>query len=87
MGNSTKTARIFEGTVISNAMDKTVVVLYKRHVINALGKHVIRKSKMHAHDEENACAIGDTVQLVQTRPYSKTKTWAVLKIINTKDQA
>ena len=87
MDKSTKTTRVFEGTVVSDAMDKTVVVLFKRHVINSLGKHVIKKSKMHAHDEENACNVGDVVQLVQTRPYSKTKTWAVHKIVKTKDQA
>ena len=66
------------GTVVSNRMDKTVVVTVDKPGVDRLyHRHVRRSSKFHAHDENNACAIGDTVQLIATRPLSKTKNWRV----------
>ena len=70
------------GTVVSDKMDKTVVVLVERLVKHRLyQKYVRRRSKFAAHDEQNASHIGDRVLIVQTRPLSKTKKWRVRKIV------
>lgn len=70
------------GTVVSDKMDKTVVVLVERLVKHRLyQKYVRRRSKFAAHDEQNASNIGDRVLIVQTRPLSKTKKWRVRKIV------
>lgn len=70
------------GEVISNKMDKTVVVAIKREFADPLyGKRVRRRKKFKAHDKANSCNIGDTVQLVETRPLSKEKCWKVGKIL------
>ena len=72
------------GTVVSNRMDKTITVLIERRVQHPVyGKIIRRSSKVHAHDEDNACSIGDTVTVVECRPLSKTKTW-MLKSIDEK---
>ena len=64
------------GKVISNKMDKTIVVAIEDHVRHPLyGKIVKRTYKLKAHDEENTCAIGDTVRVMETRPLSKDKRW------------
>jgi len=79
-----KVTRSVTGTVVSNKMDKTITVLIERRVQHPVyGKIVRRSSKVHAHDEENACGIGDTVTVTECRPLSKTKTW-VLKSIDEK---
>jgi small subunit ribosomal protein S17 len=63
-------------------MDKSIVVLVERTEKHPLyGKFVRRSSKLHAHDENNECQIGDTVKVVETRPYSKTKTWKLVQIV------
>lgn len=70
------------GTVVSDKMDKTVVVAIKDNVRHPLyGKIIKRTSKVHAHDEKNECGIGDRVSLMETRPLSKTKRWRVVEII------
>ncbi len=70
------------GVVVSNKMDKTVVVLVERLVKEPLYKKYIKRSKkFHAHDEENQCQIGDRVKIMETRPLSKTKRWRVVEII------
>lgn len=70
------------GTVVSDKMDKTVVVLVERLVKHRLyQKYIRRRSKFAAHDERNASNIGDRVVIVQTRPLSKTKKWRVSKIV------
>ena len=62
-------------------MDKTITVLIERRVKHPIyGKYMIRSSKLHAHDENNECKDGDLVTIVETRPYSKTKTWKLGKI-------
>lgn len=77
-------ARTVTGTVVSNKMDKTITVLIERRVQHPVyGKVVRRSSKIHAHDEENACSIGDTVTVSECRPLSKSKTW-MLKSIDEK---
>jgi small subunit ribosomal protein S17 len=70
------------GVVVSDAMDKTIVVridTVQKH--ERYGKVVRRSSKLHAHDEQNAAGIGDTVRIVETRPLSATKRWRLLEII------
>ena len=70
------------GTVVSDKMDKTVVVMVERLVKHQVyQKYVRRRSKFAAHDEQNASNIGDRVVIVQTRPLSKTKKWRVSKIV------
>ncbi|MFC3096769.1 30S ribosomal protein S17 [Alteraurantiacibacter palmitatis] len=71
--------RILIGTVTSDKTDKTVTVKVERKVKHPLyGKIIRRSKKYHAHDEDNAFTVGDTVRIEETRPYSKTKTWKVL---------
>lgn len=72
-----------KGTVVSDAMDKTVVVSVERRVAHPLyGKRVNRWKKYHAHDEGNEYRTGDIVIIEETRPLSKTKRWRVLELIN-----
>ncbi len=68
------------GTVVSNKMDKTVVVEVTRRVLHpTVRKYVRRRARYKAHDEANACAVGDRVVLVETRPVSREKRWRVSK--------
>ena len=70
------------GVVVSDKMDKTVVVAIKTKVRHPLyGKMVNRTRKFKAHDEHNSCGIGDTVKIMETRPLSKDKRWRVVEII------
>ncbi len=70
------------GIVVSNKMDKSITIAVKRKVKHAIyGKFVNKTSKLHAHDEENTCNIGDTVRVMETRPLSKTKSWRLVEII------
>ena len=70
------------GVVVSDKMDKTVVVAIKTKVRHPLyGKMVNRTTKFKAHDENNACGIGDTVKIMETRPLSKDKRWRVVEIV------
>ncbi|PNV59152.1 30S ribosomal protein S17 [Clostridium sp. chh4-2] len=70
------------GKVVSNKMDKTIVVAIEDHVKHPLyGKIVKRSIKLKAHDEKNECAIGDTVKVMETRPLSKDKRWRLVEII------
>ena len=71
-----------EGLVVSDKMDKTVVVAVEDRVKHALyGKVMRRTSKLKAHDEQNECGIGDRVLLMETRPLSATKRWRVVQIL------
>ncbi len=77
-----KTKRTLQGKVVSNKMDKTVTVLLERSVKHPLyGKIIKRSTKVHAHDEDNSCNEGDRVRIVECRPYSKTKAWKVVEIV------
>lgn len=70
------------GVVVSDKMDKTIVVAIKTKVRHPLyGKMVNRTTKFKVHDEENACGIGDTVRIMETRPLSKDKRWRLVEII------
>jgi small subunit ribosomal protein S17 len=82
-GNSTaKVERSVTGEVVSNKMDKTIVVMGERKVRHPLyGKYIRRSTKYHAHDENNECNIGDIVMIKECRPLSKTKSWALIKVV------
>ena len=70
------------GTVVSDKMDKTIVVAIKTKVRHPLyGKMVNRSHKFKAHDEKNECGIGDTVKIMETRPISKDKRWRLVEIV------
>jgi small subunit ribosomal protein S17 len=74
------------GTVISDKMDKTVVVLVESLGRHPLYKKVVRHtSKFKAHDKANACKVGDVVKIIETRPLSKEKRWRVAEIISRKE--
>ncbi|MET7417841.1 30S ribosomal protein S17 [Dactylosporangium sp. NPDC005555] len=74
--------KVREGLVVSDKMDKTVVVAVEDQVKHPLyGKVMRRTNKLKAHDEQNACGIGDRVLLMETRPLSATKRWRVVEIL------
>lgn len=78
----TSLTRTLVGKVVSNKMDKTVTVLVERKVKHPLyGKIIVRSKKYHAHDESNAVNEGDTVEIAETRPVSKTKSWTVTRVV------
>jgi small subunit ribosomal protein S17 len=75
------TARTLSGKVVSNKMDKSITVLIERLVKHPIyGKYIKRSTKVHAHDEDNTCNIGDTVTIQETRPLSKTKSFTLVTI-------
>lgn len=79
-----KAVRGVVGKVVSDKMDKTIVVAIERTVRHPVYDKVIHRiSKMHAHDETNSAKIGDVVEISESRPISKTKTWVLVKIIET----
>ena len=70
------------GIVVSDKMDKTIVVAIQDNVKHPIyGKIIKRTLKVHAHDETNTCGIGDKVEIMETRPLSKTKNWRLVRII------
>jgi len=70
------------GEVVSNKMDKTIVIAVKTKMKHPMyGKFVNKTSKFYAHDEANTCGVGDTVRIMETRPLSKTKKWRLVEII------
>ena len=70
------------GKVISNKMDKTIVVAIEEHVKHPLYKKIVKKTyKLKAHDENNECNIGDKVKVMETRPLSKDKRWRLVEIV------
>ena len=74
--------RQLQGMVVSDRMDKTIVVMVERLVKHRLyQKYVRRRSKFSAHDETNTCRIGDQVIITESRPLSKTKRWRVSKVV------
>ena len=82
MSETSKTRKTRQGAVISNAMDKSVVVLVERKVRHKLyGKFIRRRVKDMAHDAANACSVGDIVLIEECRPLSKNKRWRVLNIV------
>ena len=74
------------GVVISDKMDKTITVAIERLVPHPLYKKVLRRTKkVHAHDEENTCNVGDTVRVQETRPLSKLKRWRLVEVVKRAD--
>lgn len=83
-----KKSRTVTGRVVSNKMDKSITVLIERRVRHAVyGKYLTRSSKVHAHDAENQCGIGDLVTVAETRPISKTKTWNLVEVVEKVESA
>ena len=75
--------RTVSGKVLSNKMDKTATVLIERKVKHPLyGKYIKRSTKLHVHDENNECGIGDTVTITECRPMSKTKSWSLVEVVS-----
>ncbi len=73
--------RTLTGRVVSDKMNKSIVVLIERRVKHPMyGKYLSRSSKLKAHDENNECRIGDLVTIAESRPISKTKSWTLVKI-------
>ena len=73
---------ILQGVVVSDKMDKTIVVAIKDNVRHPLYKKIIKRTiKLKAHDENNSCGIGDKVEIMETRPLSKDKRWRLVNII------
>jgi len=76
------------GRVVSDKMDKTVVVAVDYLKPHPLYRKIIRRTKkFHAHDEENACKVGDVVRIEETRPLSRTKRWRVVEIVKRGEEA
>ena len=70
------------GKVVSDKMDKTIVVAIEDHVKHPLYKKIVKRTyKLKAHDEENTCNVGDTVKVMDTRPLSKDKRWRLVEIV------
>ena len=81
--NETKAVeRELTGKVVSNRRDKTIAVLVERKVRHPIyKKYIKRSSKVHAHDENNECGLGDVVRVAESKPFSKTKNWALIEVI------
>lgn len=76
-----KLVRTLTGRVVSDKMDKSIVVLVERRVKHPIyGKYVSKSSKFKAHDENNECITGDLVTIAESRPLSKTKSWSLVKV-------
>ena len=82
MSDQTSSNRTLQGRVVSDKMDKSVTVMVERQVKHPLyGKFIRRSSKVHAHDENNECGIGDLVIVEQCRPLSKSKNWRLVEVV------
>ena len=82
MSETTSIKRTLIGRVVSDKMDKTVTVLVERKVKHPMyGKVMVRSKKYHAHNDSNTAKAGDLVEIVETRPVSRTKTWAVTSVL------
>ncbi|WP_269914515.1 30S ribosomal protein S17 [Acinetobacter sp. HY1485] len=79
---SEQTVRTLTGKVVSDKMDKSIVVLIERQVQHPLyGKLIRRSTKLHAHDENNTAKTGDVVTIKESRPISKTKAWTLVEVV------
>lgn len=76
-----KVGRTLTGRVVSDKMQKSIVVLIERRVKHPVyGKYISKSSKLKAHDEHNVCKVGDVVTIAESRPLSKTKSWTLVKV-------
>jgi len=88
MTEETKAKRTVTGRVTSNKMDKTITVLIERKVKHPLyGKFMKKSTKLHVHDENNECGMGDVVQIKECRPMSKSKSWTLVKVVEKSENA
>ena len=86
MSETSATVRTVTCKVISDKMDKSATVLIERKVKHPVyGKYIRRSTKLHIHDEDNACRTGDVVTIRECRPYSKTKSWKLVEIVGRND--
>ena len=82
MSETKAVERVLTGKVVSNARDKTIAVLIERKVRHPIYKKYIKRStKVHAHDVNNECGLGDVVRVSESKPFSKTKNWALIEVI------
>jgi small subunit ribosomal protein S17 len=82
MSEQTPSNRMLQGRVVGDKMNKTITVMVERRVKHPIyGKFMRRSTKVHAHDENNECQVGDVVLVEQSRPLSKTKSWRFVKLI------
>jgi small subunit ribosomal protein S17 len=82
MAERTSSRKVRVGTVVSDKMDKTIVVNVETRMPHPLYGKIVRRSKRYtAHDEENQCSIGDLVRIMETRPISRTKRWRLVEIV------
>ena len=82
MENTRNLRKTRVGVVVSNKMDKTIVVALKDNVRHPLYKKIIKRTiKLKAHDEENTCNVGDKVKIMETRPLSKDKRWRLVEVL------
>ena len=82
MSETKAVERVLTGKVVSNARDKTIAVLIERKVRHPIYKKYIKRStKVHAHDENNECGLGDVVRVSESKPFSKTKNWALVEVV------
>lgn len=87
MSKKDKVVRTLRGSVVSNKMDKTIVVLVVRKVKHPLyGKYIKRSTKLYAHDEKNICNVGDVVTITESRPISRTKCWKLQEVVEKANQ-
>ena len=82
MSESNSVERVLTGKVVSNSRDKTIAVLIERRVRHPIyKKYIKRNTKVHAHDENNECSLADIVRVSESKPFSKTKSWALIEVI------
>ena len=82
MSETNSVERILTGKVVSNSRDKTIAVLVERKVRHPIYKKYIKRStKVHAHDEKNECGLSDVVRVSESKPFSKTKNWALVEVV------
>ena len=82
MSETNSVERTLTGTEVSNSRDKTIAVLVERKVRHPIYKKYIKRStKVHAHDEKNECGLGDVVKVSESKPFSKTKNWALVEVV------
>ena len=82
MSETNAVERILTGKVVSNSRDKTIAVMIERKVRHPIYKKYIKRStKVHAHDEKNECSLGDVVRVSESKPFSKTKNWALVEVV------
>ena len=82
MSETNAVERVLTGKVVSNSHDKTIAVLVERKVrLPIYKKYIKRSTKVHAHDEKNECGLGDVVRVSDSKPFSKTKNWALVEVV------